>query len=113
MKLDYTVKVGRRVKLEHFRGHDLLGAREIGNDVTLRQNTTMGIRTTADLNAKPVLGNRVDVGAGAVIVGNIHIGDNSIIGANAVVTKNVPANAVVGGFQPALFGIGNLHPRRV
>lgn len=103
MKLDYTVKVGRRVKLEHFGGM-ILGAREIGNDVILRQNTTLGIRSTADLRAKPVLGNRVDVGAGAVIVGNIRIGSNSIIGANTVVFSNIPDNAVVMGVPGKIIG---------
>lgn len=108
MKLDYTVKVGRRVKLEHFGGM-ILGAREIGDDVILRQNTTLGIRTTADLNAKPTLGNRVDVGAGAVIVGNIRIGDNSVIGANSVVFSNIPENSVVMGVPGRLIGT---NPRR-
>lgn len=103
MKLGYTVKVGRRVKLEHFGGM-ILGAREIKDDVTLRQNTTLGIRSTADLNAKPTLGHRVDVGAGAVIVGNIHIGDNSIIGANTVVFSNIPANSVVMGVPAKIIG---------
>ena len=96
MKLDYTVKVGRRVKLEHFGGM-ILGAREIGNDVIIRQNTTFGIRSTADLRAKPVIGDFVDIGAGAVIVGNVTVGANSIIGANSVVFTNVPPNAVVMG----------------
>ncbi len=103
MKLDYTVKVGRRVKLEHFGGM-ILGARAIGDDVILRQNTTLGIRSTADVRAKPVLGNRVDVGAGAVIVGNITIGDNSIIGANTVVFSNIPANSVVMGVPGKIIG---------
>ena len=103
MKLDYTVKVGRRVKLEHFGGM-ILGAREIGDDVILRQNTTLGIRSTADARAKPVLGNRVDVGAGAVIVGNIRIGDNSIIGANTVVYSNIPPNSVVSGVPGRIIG---------
>lgn len=108
MKLDYTVKVGRRVKLEHFGGM-ILGAREIGDDVVLRQNTTLGIRSTADLNAKPTLGQRVDVGAGAVIVGNIRIGDNSIIGANSVVFSNIPENSVVMGVPARIIGT---NPRR-
>ena len=103
MKLGYTVKVGRRVKLEHFGGM-ILGAREIKDDVVLRQNTTMGIRSTADVQAKPTLGHRVDVGAGAVIVGNIHIGDNSIIGANSVVFSNIPANSVVMGVPAKIIG---------
>lgn len=103
MKLDYTVEVGRRVKLEHFGGM-ILGARKIGNDVILRQNTTLGIRSVDDLKAKPIIGNNVDIGAGAVIVGNIRIGDNCIIGANSVVYTSVPANSVVVGVPGKVIG---------
>jgi len=103
MKLDYTVKVGRRVKLEHFGGM-ILGAREIGNDVVLRQNTTFGIRTTDDVNAKPIIGDFVDVGAGAVIAGNVTIGENSIIGANAVIFTSIPPNSVVMGVPGRVIG---------
>jgi serine acetyltransferase/acyl-coenzyme A synthetase/AMP-(fatty) acid ligase/acyl carrier protein len=107
MKLDYTVEVGRRVKLEHFGGM-ILGARKIGDDVILRQNTTLGIRSLADLNAKPIIGNSVDVGAGAVIVGNITVGDHSIIGANSVVFTNVPAGSIVVGV-PGKIIARNIH----
>ncbi|MAF63997.1 MAG: transferase [Blastomonas sp.] len=96
MKLSYNVPVGRRVRLEHFGGM-VLGARAIGSDVIIRQNTTMGIADTNDLNAKPTIGNGVSIGAGAVIVGNIVIGDNAKIGANAVVLKSIPENAVAVG----------------
>ncbi len=103
MKLDYTVAVGRRVRLEHFGGM-ILGARAIGDDVILRQNTTLGIRSVADLRAKPTLGARVDVGAGAVIVGDIHIGCDAIVGANTVVFANVPPGAVVMGVPGRIVG---------
>jgi serine acetyltransferase/acyl-CoA synthetase (AMP-forming)/AMP-acid ligase II len=103
MKLDYTVKIGRRVKLEHFGGM-ILGAREIGDDVILRQNTTMGIRGLDDLNAKPTLGPRVDVGAGAVIVGDVTVGADSLIGANTVVYANVPPGSVVIGVPGRVVG---------
>ncbi len=96
MKLSYNVPVGRRLRLEHFGGM-ILGARSIGDDVTLRQNTTLGVRSTADLNAKPVLEDRVDVGCGAVILGDITIGHDSVIGANAVVLEDVPPYSVVVG----------------
>lgn len=96
IKLSYNVPVGRRVKLDHFGGM-ILGARAIGSDVILRQNTTLGLSSTKDLNAKPVIGNGVHVGAGAVIVGDITVGDGAVVGANAVVTRDVPAGAVVGG----------------
>lgn len=50
----------------------------------------------------PTIGNQVQIYAGAVIIGNIHVGDNAIIGANAVVTKDVAEKTVVGGV-PAKF----------
>jgi serine O-acetyltransferase len=96
IKLSYNVKVGRRVRIDHFGGI-VLGARAIGNDVILRQNTTLGIASPEDLNAKPVLEDGVNVGAGAVIVGDIVIGRGSVIGANAVVTKSVPPFSLVLG----------------
>lgn len=101
VKLSYNVPVGRRVRIEHFGGM-VLGARAIGSDVVLRQNTTLGIAGRGDLNAKPVLEDGVDVGAGAVIVGNIVVGRDAIIGANAVVTRDVPPGAVMGGVPARL-----------
>ena len=101
IQLPYTVQVGRRVRLDHFGGM-ILVARRIGNDVTLRQNTTLGIISKTDLNAKPVLEDKVDVGAGAVLLGDIVVGRGSIIGANAVVTRSVPQYAVVGGVPARL-----------
>ncbi|MFI2812543.1 MULTISPECIES: serine O-acetyltransferase [Microbulbifer] len=94
IKLDYTVGLGRRVKIEHFGGI-VLGARSIGDDVVFRQNTTLGIASASDRNAKPTIGSRVNVGAGAVIVGDITIGNDVSIGANAVVSVDVPAGARV------------------
>ena len=101
IKLSYNVPVGRRVRLDHFGGM-ILGARRIGNDVILRQNTTLGIASKRDLNAKPVLEDHVDVGAGAVIVGDIVVGRGAIIGANAVVTRSVLPYAVMGGVPARL-----------
>lgn len=94
--LPYTVIVGRKVRLEHFGGMILVADR-IGDNVTIRQNTTFGIARTSGNCGRPTLGNNVDVGTGAVIVGAITVGDDATIGANAVVVKDVPAGAVVGG----------------
>lgn len=99
--LPYTVHVGRRVRIDHFGGM-ILVARAIGNDVIIRQNTTFGIASLQALQARPVIGNGVEIGAGAVILGDIHIGDGAIIGANAVVTRSVPAGAVMGGVPARL-----------
>lgn len=94
IKLDYTVQVGRRVKLEHFGGM-IIGAKRIGNDVILRQNTTLGIKTLDNLDGKPTLEDGVMIGAGAVIVGDIIIGKGAIIGANAVVFDDIPPKSKV------------------
>jgi len=94
--LPYTVVVGRRVKLEHFGGMILVADR-IGDDVVIRQNTTFGIARMEDLEGRPRIGNRVDIGAGAVLIGRIEIGDDTIIGANAVVTRSLPVGVVAVG----------------
>jgi serine O-acetyltransferase len=99
--LPYTVRLGRRVKLEHFGGM-ILVAQTIGDDVIIRQNTTFGIARLEALTARPVIGSGVEIGAGAVILGGIHVGDGAIIGANAVVVRDVPARAVVGGVPARL-----------
>lgn len=96
VKLSYNVRVGRRVRIEHFGGM-ILGARSIGDEVIIRQNTTMGVADIDDLNAKPMIGNRVRIGAGAVIVGHVSVGDDAVIGANAVVLTDVPKGALAVG----------------
>lgn len=96
MDLPYTVVVGRRVKLEHFGGMILI-ARSIGDDVIIRQNTTFGIASVDGVKERPTIGNRVDIGAGAVLIGGITIGEDAQIGANAVVTKSLPSGVVAAG----------------
>jgi serine O-acetyltransferase len=94
--LPYTVVVGRRVRLEHFGGM-ILVANRIGDDVIIRQNTTFGISALDKPQARPVIGDRVQIGAGAVLIGGIEIGSDTVIGANAVVAKSLPAGVVAGG----------------
>ncbi len=94
--LPYTVVVGRRLRLEHHGGM-ILVAQYIGDDVTIRQNTTFGIARTDALQDRPVIENNVDIGTGAVLIGAVLIGEGAIIGANAVVTRDVPAGAMAGG----------------
>ena len=92
----YTVRVGRRVKLEHFGGM-ILVATAIGDDVIIRQNTTFGIANLEDLHARPIIGNGVEIGVGAVVIGPVRVGDGAVIAANAVVTRDVAPGDVVGG----------------
>jgi len=94
--LPYTTYVGRRVKLEHFGGMVLV-AQRIGDDVTIRQNTTFGLARTHGQPGRPIIGDRVDIGAGAVVIGKVEIGDDTVVGANAVVTRKLPAGCVAVG----------------
>jgi serine O-acetyltransferase len=101
IELPYTVVVGRRVILEHFGGM-ILVAQSIGDDVTIRQNTTFGIARLEDRTGRPIIGNGVELGAGAVVLGRVVVGDDAVVGANAVVVRSVPPLAVVGGVPSKL-----------
>lgn len=101
--LPYTVRVGRRLRLEHFGGM-ILVAQWIGDDVTIRQNTTFGIARLDALQDRPVIGDRVEIGAGAVILGAVSIGDDAIIGANSVVRRDVAPGMIVGGVPAQVIG---------
>jgi serine O-acetyltransferase len=97
IELPYSAVVGRKVVLEHQGGIVVHGCTVIGDGCIIRQNCTFGIRSQDDLDAAPTLGAGVDVGAGAVILGRIHLGDHSVVGANAVVLSDVPAGALAVG----------------
>lgn len=68
----------------------------IGRDVTIFQNVTLG-RGNKNINTYPQIGDGTVIYSGAVILGGIRVGNNCTIGANAVVTKDVPDNAVAVG----------------
>lgn len=91
IEMNSSTRIGRRVKIGHQSGIVLSHKAVIGDDCLIRQNVTIG--AARGQRGAPVLGNRVDVGAGAVIIGDITIGDDAQIGPNAVVMVSVPAGA--------------------
>lgn len=88
-----TAKVGKGLSIPHFQGVVVGGGVVLGDNCTVYQQVTLG----QSRGKFPVIGDNVTIFAGAKVVGGVHVGDNAIIGANAVVTKDVPANAIVGG----------------
>lgn len=94
--LPCEVTIGKRFLIEHFGDIIISGDTVFGDDVVIRNGVTVGLRRTNERGA-PVIGNRVDIGTGAKILGSITIGDDVIIGANAVVIKDVPPNSLAVG----------------
>ena len=94
--LPCEVTVGRRFKIEHFGDIIISGDTVFGDDVVIRNGVTVGLKRTHERGA-PVIGNRVDIGAGAKILGAIRIGDDVAIGANAVVLQDVPPHSLAIG----------------
>lgn len=102
IELPYTVRLGRRVVIEHQGAIVIHGYSVIGDDCILRQGVTLGNRSLDQPFDAPKLGKRVNVGAGAKLLGQIEVGDDAAIGANAVVLKDVPARHVAVGIPAKL-----------
>lgn len=95
IELPLSAKIGRRLLIGHQGGIVIHWLSEIGNDCIIIQNVTLGAATEETVMRGPVLGNRVEVGCGAAIIGGVNIGDDVRIGPNAVVTMNIPAGSTV------------------
>lgn len=90
-------EVGKGLFIDHGMGVVIGETTIIGENVTLFQGVTLGGTGKERGKRHPTLGNNVVVGTGAKILGNINIGDNVNIGANAVVIRDVPPNSTVVG----------------
>ena len=96
IELPCEASVGRRLKIEHFGNIIVSGDAAFGDDVVIRNGVTVGLRRTG-IRGAPIIGDRVDIGAGAKILGRINIGNDVVIGANAVVIEDVPPNSIAVG----------------
>lgn len=90
-------RIGKCLFIDHGMGVVIGETSVIGDNVTIFQGATLGGTGKQRGKRHPTLGNNVVVGAGAKILGNIHIGDNVSVGANAVVLEDVPPNSTVVG----------------
>ncbi|HXA89213.1 MAG TPA: serine O-acetyltransferase [Mycobacterium sp.] len=100
--------LGAGLFIDHATGVVIGETAEVGDDVTIFHGVTLGGTGRETGKRHPTVGDRVTIGAGAKILGPIKIGDDSRIGANAVVVKEVPASAVVVGVPGQI--IGRSHP---
>jgi serine O-acetyltransferase len=107
--LPYTVKLGRRVVIEHQSAIIIHGYCTIGDDCIIRQGVTLGNRYLEKPLESPQLGARVNVGAGAKILGKVNLGDDVNIGANAVVLSDVAAGKTAVGIPAKILGSTHNH----
>lgn len=89
--------IGKRLFIDHGMGIVIGETAVIGDDCTIYHGTTLGATKSDELKRHPTLENNVMVGCGSKVLGNITIGENSKIGANSVVIKDIPKNCTVVG----------------
>lgn len=90
-------KIGRRFFIDHGMGVVIGQTSEIGDDVLMYQGAVLGGTTREKKKRHPTIGNRVIIGAGAIVLGAIEIGDDARIGSGSVVINPVPKGATVVG----------------
>lgn len=118
MQKDYTcsyppmIKVGKNLRIEHYMGTRIGKTAELGDNVRIYQYVNVLAKVAGDQEKREKherrharIGNNVVLGAGCTIIGPVTIGDNSFIGARAIVTHDVPPNSVV-------IGTNVIKPRR-
>ncbi len=107
-------RIGRGLVIDHGQGVVIGETAVVGEQVTIYQGVTLGGVSLLPGKRHPTIGNRVVIGAGAKVLGNIEIGDDARIGANSVAVENVapgvtvvgiPARPVRRGASPALDGV--------
>jgi len=97
-------KIGRRFFIDHGSGVVIGETADIGDDVLIYQGVVLGGVSLEKKKRHPMIGNRVLIGAGAILLGPIQVGDDAKIGAASLVIKDVPANTIAVGV-PARVGL--------
>lgn len=88
----YSTQIGKNMLIAHSYS-TVLNAESIGDNFSCIHCITLGKKGAK----RPIIGNNVSMGAHSMVIGGVHVGDSAIIGAGAVVVKDVPANAIVVG----------------
>lgn len=96
IELPCEVELGRNFVIDHFGGIVVSGYARFGDNCRIRNGVVVGL-ARADDPCAPVIGDNVDIGAGAKVLGRIRVGNNVMIGANAVVVTNIPDDCIAVG----------------
>jgi len=103
--ISYEAKIGKALRLPHCMDIVIGSSAIIGDNVEILNGVTLGaVKIRTEGKRHPTIGGGVLIGAGAKVLGDIYIGNNSIIGANAVVIDSFPENVKVGGIPAKEIG---------
>jgi serine O-acetyltransferase len=94
--------IGKRLVIDHGVGIVIGETAIIGDDVLIYHGVTLGGKTLEPVKRHPTVGDRVILGAGSKLIGNITIGNDCAVGANAVVTRSMPDGTVAVGVNARL-----------
>jgi len=98
-----AAKIGKRFFIDHGVGVVIGETAEVGDDVFIYHQVTLGATTSKKIKRHPTIGNGVIIGAGAKLLGPINVGKNAKIGANSVVVSDVPSGATMVGIPAKEF----------
>lgn len=105
IELPCETEVGNNFVIDHFGGIIISGYASFGDNCRIRNGVVVGLKYT-DKPEAPQIGNNVDIGAGAKVLGGIRIGNNVRIGANAVVISDVPDDSIAVGVPAVIKNSG-------
>lgn len=97
ISISYRTQIGPGFYIGHFGGIVVNQKAIIGRNCNISQQVTLGVANRGERKGYPIIGDNVYIGPGAKIIGNVVVGNNAAVGANCVVTKDVPENGVVVG----------------
>jgi serine O-acetyltransferase len=97
IQIPFHAKIGKGFYIGHFNSIVVSNEATIGDNCNISHDVTIGRKNRGPMKGFPVIGNNVYIAPGAKIIGLVRIGNNVVIGSNAVVTRDVPDNAVVVG----------------
>ena len=97
IQIPRRTRIGGGLLIPHYGGVVINKKCSIGENCTLLHNVTLAARGVSDDRGVPVIGDNVYLGAGSILLGSINVGDNSVVAAGAVVTRDVPQYSTVAG----------------
>ncbi|MFO0697774.1 MAG: hypothetical protein U0236_00970 [Nitrospira sp.] len=95
IEIDRSAQIGPGCYIGHYGGITISGQAKIGSNANISQLVTIGVSGEGEKRGVPTIGNDVYIAPGAKVFGKIRIGNNVKIGANAVIHKDIPDNAIV------------------